>query len=54
VSSHSHGRSAVPGELSGCPHGGSRTTAQANHIIACYTTDHDGHQHYQAFHYTLA
>jgi hypothetical protein len=25
-----------------------------NHIIACYTTDHDGHQQYQAFHYTLA
>jgi hypothetical protein len=25
-----------------------------NHIIACFTTDQDGHQHYQAFHYTLA
>jgi hypothetical protein len=25
-----------------------------NHVIACYATDHNGHQHYQAFHYTLA
>jgi hypothetical protein len=25
-----------------------------NHVIACYATDHDGHEHYQAFHYTLA
>jgi pimeloyl-ACP methyl ester carboxylesterase len=29
-------------------------TEDGNHIIACYATDSDGRQHYQAFHYTLA
>ena len=28
-------------------------TENGNHIIACYTTDSDGRQHYQAFPYTL-
>jgi pimeloyl-ACP methyl ester carboxylesterase len=35
-------------------HGQLDMAEPGNHVIACYATDRDGHQHYQAFHYTLA
>jgi pimeloyl-ACP methyl ester carboxylesterase len=34
-------------------HGQLDVAEPGNHVIACYATDRDGHQHYQAFHYTL-
>jgi hypothetical protein len=34
-------------------HGRLDMAEPGNHVIACYATDRDGHQHYRAFHYTL-
>jgi pimeloyl-ACP methyl ester carboxylesterase len=35
-------------------HGRFDMAEPGNHVIACYAADRDGHEHYQAFHYTLS
>ena len=42
------------GSASFTGHGQFELTEAGNHVIACYATDSDGNEHYQAFPYTLA
>ena len=43
----------TPGSASFTGHAQFDIAENGNHIIACYTTDSDGREHYQAFPYTL-